>query len=121
MRPTRVSSHSGARYFLFIIDDFSRKVWTYILKQKSEAFEKFKEWKVLVETQTNRKVKKLGIDNGSEFCSKEFNQFCRKQGIERHKTIRGIPQQNGLAERMNRTIMEMVRCIIFGANYSTHF
>ena len=86
-----------------------------------DPFEKFKEWKILVETQTNRKVRKLRTDNGLEFYSKEFNQFCIKQGIERHKTIWGTPQQNGLAERMSQTIMEMVKCIISSANYSTHF
>jgi len=57
--------------------------------RRIKAFEKFKEWKVLVETQTNKKVKKLKTDNGLEFYSEEFNQFCRKQGIERHKTVRG--------------------------------
>ena len=57
--------------------------------------------KVLVETQTNKKVRKLVTDNGLEFCSKEFNQFCRKQGIKRHKIVRGTPHQNGLAKRMN--------------------
>jgi len=61
-----------------MINDFSRKVWIYILKKKSEAFEKFKEWKVLVETHTNRKVRKLRTDNGLEFYSEEFNQFCRE-------------------------------------------
>jgi len=79
------------------------------LKQKSEAFEKFKEWKVLVETQTNKKVRKLVTDHGLEFCSKEFNQLCRKQGIKRHKIVRGTPQQNGLAKRMNRTLIERVK------------
>ena len=68
-----VLSHSGARYFLSIIDDFSRKVWVFILKIKDEVFAKFNEWKVLVETQTSIKVKNLRTDNGLEFCSNEFN------------------------------------------------
>lgn len=57
--PSRVASHKGARYLLSIIDDFSMKVWIYILKNKNESFAKFKEWKAVVETQTSRKVKKI--------------------------------------------------------------
>ena len=61
------------------------------LKQKSEAFEKFKEWKVLVETQTNRKVRKLITDNGLEFCFEEFNQFCKKKK-KKNKGLKGTRQ-----------------------------
>lgn len=119
--PTSVLSHSGARYFLYIIDDFSRKVWVFILKSKDEVFAKFKEWKVLVETQTSKKVKKLRTNNGLEFCSDEFNQFCKRNETERHRTIKGTPQQNGLAKRMNQTIMERVRCLLSDSNCLGHF
>lgn len=63
--PSRIESHSGARYFLSIVDDYCRKVWIYFLKQKNEVFKKFKEWKVLVETQTGNKVKKLTLQEKS--------------------------------------------------------
>ena len=119
--PAYVFSHSGARYFLSIIDDFSRKVWVFILKSKDEVFAKFKEWKLLVETQTSKKVKKLRTDNGLEFCSNEFNQFCKKNGTERHRTVKGTPQQNGLVERMNRMIMERVICLLSDSNCLGHF
>ncbi|WJZ90886.1 hypothetical protein VitviT2T_010001 [Vitis vinifera] len=79
--PSRVSSIGGARYFLTLIDDYSRKVWIYFLKNKSETFLKFKEWKILVETQVGRKVKKLRTDNGLEFLSNDFNSFCQKEDI----------------------------------------
>jgi len=65
--PSRKISLGGACYMLTIIDDYSRKVWPYFLKHKSEAFLAFKEWKVMVEKQTKKKVKKLCIDNGMEF------------------------------------------------------
>jgi len=65
------------------------------LKNKSDAFANFKEWKALVETQTEKKVKKLRIDNGLEFCNTEFNSFCKSHGIARHLSIPGTPQQNG--------------------------
>jgi transposase InsO family protein len=72
---SRKTSVGGARYMLTIIDDYSRKVWPYFLKHKSEAFSAFKEWKVMVERQTEKKVKKLRTDNGMEFCSDEFNAY----------------------------------------------
>ena len=118
--PSQVSSHGGARYFMTLIDDFTRKVWVYILKHKSEALLKFKEWMTLIENQTERKVKRLRTDNGLEYRSKEFDSFCKEKGIVRHKTVRHTPQQNGLAERMNMTLVEKVRCMLFSANLSKH-
>ena len=73
--PSQVPSHGGARYFISFIDDFSRKVWIYVLKQKNEALEKFKDWLNLMENQTERRVKRLRTNNGLEYCSNEFNQF----------------------------------------------
>ncbi|KAH9781363.1 Integrase catalytic domain-containing protein [Citrus sinensis] len=119
--PSQVPSHGGARYFITFIDDFSRKVWVYVLKHKSEAFEKFKDWLTLIENQTERRVKRLRTDNGLEYCCNDFEQFCIKKGIARHKTVRHTPQQNGLAEKMNRTLVERVRCMLFNANLSKHF
>lgn len=115
---SRVPSHSGAKDLLSFIDDFSIKVWVYILKIKDESFAKFKEWKNLIETQTGRKIKRLRTDNGLEFFSEDFYQFCKENVIARHKTIRGIPQQNRLGERMNRTIIERVRFLLSNANCS---
>jgi hypothetical protein len=68
-----------------------------------------------VENQTSRKIKKLRTDNGLEFCNIEFNSLCAEHGIARHKTVPGTPQQNGVAERMNRTILERVRCMLSNA------
>lgn len=84
--PARVNSHGKGNYFVSIIDDYSRKVC--ILKNKSDTFNKFKEWKTLVENQVGRKVNKFRIDNGLEFLSNEFNMFCQREGIVRHKTVR---------------------------------
>ncbi|GJT45799.1 retrotransposon protein, putative, ty1-copia subclass [Tanacetum coccineum] len=84
----------------------SRRVWVYILRFKHEASGKFKEWKQLVENQTRRTVKKLRTDNGLEFCNREFEQLCVESGIAIHLTVVGTPQQNRLAERMNRTLMD---------------
>ncbi|GJY11449.1 retrotransposon protein, putative, ty1-copia subclass [Tanacetum coccineum] len=79
---------------------------------KHESFEKFKEWKQLVENQTERTVKKVRTDNGLEFCNWEFEQLCIESGIARHLTVAGTPQQNEVAEHINRTLMDKVRCLL---------
>ena len=74
--PSRKTSIGGANYMLTIIDDYSRKVWPYFLKHKSDVFDAFKKWKVMVEKQTEKKVKVLRTDNGMEFCSNELRSFA---------------------------------------------
>ena len=86
--PAKVQTQGGNRYFMSIVDDCSRKVWICLLKQKSDAFVKFKYWKLLVEKQTNKQVKALRTDNGLEFCNNDFDQFCKENGIMRHKTVK---------------------------------
>ncbi|KAG8472960.1 hypothetical protein CXB51_035039 [Gossypium anomalum] len=119
--PSRVPSRGGANYMLTFIDDFSRKVWAFFLKQKSDVFFAFKSWKIMIEKQTGKQIKYLCTDNGLEFCSDEFNKLCKLEGIMRHLTVRHTPQQNGVAERMNRTIMEKVRCMLSNANLPKSF
>ena len=116
--PTQTAFLGGARYFLSLIDDFSRMVWVFSLKSKDRVFEQFKNWKTLVETQTNRKVKRLRTDNGLEFCNKDFDDFCTKHGMVRHKTVRHTPQQNGLAEKMNRILIDKVMCMLIHSKLS---
>ena len=106
--PTKMPSMGGLRYFLSIIDAFSRKVWMYPLKQKDETFEKFLEWKKQVENQTGREVKYLRTNNGLEFVNNKFNSFCKFEGITRHFIVTYTPQQNGLAERFNGTIWNVL-------------
>lgn len=110
--PNVIPSISGSQYFLSLVDDHSRKVWLYFFKKKDDTFANFCEWKKLVETQVDKKVRYIRTDNGLEFCNPAFNQFCKKDGITRHRTCTYTPQQNGVAERMNRTLMEKVRCLL---------
>ncbi|KAJ9552349.1 hypothetical protein OSB04_016394 [Centaurea solstitialis] len=107
--PSQVPSLGGGRYFLSIIDDYSRMTWVFIMKHKSEAFGKFKDWKVLIENKVGKKIKRLRTDNGLEFCSGEFDRFCKDEGIARHRTVRHTPHRNGVAERMNMTLLERLR------------
>nr|GEX37946.1 hypothetical protein [Tanacetum cinerariifolium] len=75
----------------------------------------------LVENQTGRTVKKLRTDNGLEFCNREFEQLCIESGISRHLTDTGMPQQNRVAERMNRTLMDKVRCLLIQYGFPKTF
>jgi transposase InsO family protein len=82
------------------------------LKVKGEAFEKFKQYKALVENEIDHKIKVLQSDNGGEFVSKKFNAFLAECGIQRQKSGPYSPQQNGVAKRANTTIMECARSMI---------
>jgi transposase InsO family protein len=87
-------------------------VWPYFLKNKDGTFATFTEWEVMIERQTEKKVKVLRIDNGGEFCSDAFDEYCRKEGIVRHHTIPFTPKQNGVAERTNRNIISKACCML---------
>ncbi|RVW23482.1 Retrovirus-related Pol polyprotein from transposon TNT 1-94 [Vitis vinifera] len=110
--PIKPVSNSKKRYLISFIDDYSRKVWIYFLTEKSEAFTTFKNYKNLVEKETGAFICCLRTDRGGEFTSLEFNAFCKTNGISRQLTAAYTPQQNGVAERKNRTIMNMVRSML---------
>jgi transposase InsO family protein len=107
-----LSSISGYVYYVSFIDDYSRKTWVYFLKSKDEVFNKFKEFKSLIENLSERKIKILRSDNGGEYTSKEFVNFCKHVGIKRELTTPYNPQQNGVAKRKKRTIMEVMKTMI---------
>jgi len=77
--------------------------------------------KVLVENETRKRLKCLRSDDGGEYCSKEFDRYCSENGIHREKKIPGTPQENGVLERMNRTIMERARCMRLHAGFPLQF
>eukprot|EP00253_Pinus_taeda_P029009 PITA_29009 len=117
----RESFPSGNQYFLTFIDDFTRKTWIYFLKNKNEVFEKFRNFKALVENQSGLHIKILKTDRGGEYISKEFLRFCRENGIHKQFTARYTPQQNGVAERKNRTIMDMARSMLKAKNFPNDY
>ena len=79
-------SYGGSSYFVNFIDDYSRKVWIYMLKTKPNVFDIFKKFRALVEKSTDRSIKCLRTDNGANFTSKEFDNYSKKDGIVRHRT-----------------------------------
>ena len=119
--PMKTLSIGGARYFLTFIDDFTRKVWVFPLKNKNEVLEKFKTWKTLVERQSEHKIKTFRSDNGGEFTSKAFDETLHRDGIERQTSAPYTPQQNGVAERANRTLVEMARAMIHAQGLTYEF
>jgi transposase InsO family protein len=90
--PVQVSSLVGSHYYVTFIDDATRKTLVYYIRQKYDVFDTFKRWKDLVENETGKRLKCLRSDNGSEYCSKEFDDYCSYHGIRIEKTIRGTPQ-----------------------------
>ena len=93
--PVPIPLLEGSIYYVSFIGYFSRNTWLYFLKKKSEDFNKFKEYKALVENQIEKKIKVLRIENGGELCEKEFKQFCKECGIAREKTTLYTCQHNG--------------------------
>eukprot|EP00253_Pinus_taeda_P002055 PITA_02055 len=96
-----VTSLGGYLYYAIFVDDFSRKIWIYFLKKKDEVFRWFCSFKALVENQTGKKIKISRTDNGTEYESNEFNDFCRDTGTKRETTVPHTLEQNGVAERKN--------------------
>jgi hypothetical protein len=119
--PVHVPSLGKFVYYVSFIDDFSRNTWIYFLRNKSEVFDKFKEFKALVEYQTEKKINILRTDNGGELCGNEFEEFCKKCGIARQKTTPYTPQQNGVVERMNMTLMKKARSMLSNAGLGQEF
>ncbi|KAJ0942050.1 putative RNA-directed DNA polymerase [Helianthus annuus] len=119
--PTSVASHGGSRYYVTFIDDSTRKVWVYFLKHKSEVFDKFKKWKSAVELETDLKMKCLKSYNEGEYISKEFTYYCAERGIKMINTVPGTPQQNGVADRMNRTLCERAKSMRLNAGLPKMF
>jgi transposase InsO family protein len=108
----------GYKYFITFTDDFTRFIWVTLIKHKNEAFEIFKDLYNIIKTQHSKKIKKLVSDGGGEYISYEFDQYLKRKGIEKEKTPRNTPQLNGVAERLNRTLMNMVRTMLKDKNLS---
>jgi transposase InsO family protein len=107
-----VKSLGGSLYYVTFIDDNLRKTWLYLLKTKDEVFDKFQEFKAEIENLTSKKIKTLRTDDGGEYTSKEFIAFCKSTWIRTELTVPHNPQQNGVAERKNRSIEETVKALM---------
>jgi transposase InsO family protein len=102
--PTTTKGLKGERYFMLLVDDYTRIIAICFLKNKSEAFENFKIYKEMVENEIDSRIKCLRSDNGGDFTSKEFMDYYSSHGIKRQFYVARTPQQNGVVERKNMIV-----------------
>jgi hypothetical protein len=100
--PAPIQSYNGFRYYLVIVDDYTKFCWVYLLKNKSDTFTTFQQFKAMAEKHYNSSIHFLRTDYGGEFTSTAFNSYCANSGIIHHLTCPHTPQQNGAAERKHR-------------------
>ncbi|GJV60701.1 retrotransposon protein, putative, ty1-copia subclass [Tanacetum coccineum] len=110
--PLRHVSRQGASYFITFTDDYSRYGYVYLLKHKHEVFETFKVFKNEVENQLGKTIKAIRSDRGGEYISQEFKDYLKANGIVQQLTPPYTPQHNGVFERRNRTLLDMVRSMM---------
>lgn len=104
----------SSKNFVTFINNFLRKVWVYMLRTKGECLEKFKELKAFIETRSKHKIKVFWSDNSGEFILKEFKRFLKEHGVEKQASALYRPQQYGVAEHSNYTIMKMMMSMLHG-------
>lgn len=120
--PFRTQNANGARWFVTFIDDCSRWCEVYFLRQKSGVLEAFKLFKNYAEKQTGKQIKSLQSDNGREYYKNApFDDYLSEHGIERRLSVPRTPQQNGVAERKNRTLLDMARCLMVQSSLPPSF
>jgi transposase InsO family protein len=102
----------GKRYFITFIDDCTRFCYVYLMKTKDEALHYFKIYKVEVENQLEKKIKRLRSDHGGEYFSNEFSEFYAVHGIIHERTAPYSPQSNGIAERKNHTLTDLINVML---------
>ena len=120
--PFQTATRNGHIYFISFIDDYSRYGHIFLIKEKAQALDVFKSFKVEVELQLNKRIKKVRSDRGGEYYGRydgsgeqrpgPFAKFLEENGIVPQYTMPGSPQMNGIAERRNRTLMDMVRSMM---------
>lgn len=119
--PMSVDSCGGARYFVTFKDDHSRKTFGYLIKRKSEIMSCFIKFKNFVEKQTGYSVKCLRSGNGGEYFSNKFINYLSGNGILHQSTVFYTPQRNGVSERLNRTLMQKVRCMLTDSKLNNRY
>ena len=110
--PMQSVSINSNKYFVTFTDDYTRFTILYFLKKKSGAYNAFTNYKAYVENQCQHKISTIRTDNGGEYFSDEWNSFCKENGIRHEHTVPYNPQQNGVAERKNWTLLDASRSML---------
>ena len=113
-----ILTRAGKKYFISLIDDATRYCQLYLVKTKDEALNYFKIYKAEVENQLERKIKRVRSDRGGEYLSNDFSEYCAKHGIIHETTTPYSPQSNGVAERKNRTLTDLVNAMLDSSGLS---
>ncbi|GJR28421.1 putative RNA-directed DNA polymerase [Tanacetum coccineum] len=111
--PYKVQSKEGYKYFLTVVDDFTRVVWVFLLKGKDEVFHHIVIFYNLVKNQFDKTIKVFRSDNGTEFINQNMDKFCKEKGILHQTSCPYTPQQNGVAERKHRHLLNVGRALMF--------
>ncbi|GKC72838.1 putative ribonuclease H-like domain-containing protein, partial [Tanacetum coccineum] len=109
------------KYCLVVTDDYTRFSWVFFLRTKDETSEILKNFIKEIENPVDKKVKIIRSDNGTEFKSNVLDEFCREKGIKREYSVARTPQQIGVAERKNRTLIEAARTMLADSKLPTTF
>ena len=114
--PSKVTTSSGKRWFITFIDDHTRITWVYLLRHKSETCQVFKNFHKMIQTQYQTSIRTLRTDNGTEYFNTTLSPYLLQNGIVHQSSCVDTPQQNGVAERKNRHLLEVARAIMFNMN-----
>jgi hypothetical protein len=119
--PISPATSAGNRYFLLLVDDYSRFMWIKLLHTKDEAADAIRKFKASAEVESRHTLRVFRTDRGGEFTASEFMDWCTDRGIKRHLTAPYSPQQNGVVERRNQTVVGMARCMLKGTSMPARF
>ncbi|GJX63304.1 retrovirus-related pol polyprotein from transposon TNT 1-94 [Tanacetum coccineum] len=119
--PMRVASINGKRYILVIVDDYSRYTWTLFLRSKDETPEVLKDFLTMIQRNLQALVISVRTDRGTEFLNKTLNAFFKEEGIEHQTSTPRTPEQNGVVERRNRTLVEAARTMLSASKLPLFF
>ena len=116
-----IVSHAGYKYFVTFIDDYSRFTWVYFLQSKAEVFSVFQRFVYFLKTHFSAHTKILRSDSGGEYMSNAFQSFLQNEGILSQRSCPSTPQQNGVAERKNRHLLDVVRTLLLESSVPLRF
>ena len=116
-----ILSHAKYKYFVTSIDDYSRFTWIYFLHSKDQVFSMFKTFLAYIANQFHTSIKILRTDSGGEYISAEFQTYLQQQGIISQRSCPYTPQQNGVAERKNRHLLDVTQALLLQASVPSHF
>lgn len=119
--PVSPVSYDGKRFVVSFVDDYTHFTATYLMEAKSETFHYFKVFEAMATAHFGTKISRFRCDNGGEYISTEMHEHFKNNGIQFEYTIRYTPQQNGVSERMNRSILERARCMLLGSKVNKIF